>query len=112
MHELSIVASLIELCEENAKKQKANKINEIYTKMGVLSGIEKEQFILCFESFKQGTICQEARLFIEDEPLCASCECGFNGELKENSFFCPQCKGGSLKITAGEDFYLLRLIMQ
>lgn len=112
MHELSIVASLIELCEENARLQNATQISQIHTKMGVLSGIEKEQFKLCFESFKQGTMCENAALFIQDEALMGECECGFKGELKARSFFCPKCKGENLKITAGEDFYLMRLIMQ
>lgn len=112
MHELSIVASLIELCEDNAKAQNAKQINEIHTKIGVLSGIEKEQFKLCFESFKQGTMCENATLFMQDEALHGECECGFHGKLEGKSFFCPKCKGDSLKITAGEDFYLMRLVME
>lgn len=111
MHELSIVASLIELCEENARKQKASQISEIHTKIGVLSGIDKEQFKLCFESFKQGTMCENARLFMEDEALFGVCECGFKGKISGNSFFCPKCGANSLKITAGEEFYLMRLVM-
>ena len=112
MHELSVVAALIELCEDNAKAQKANKISEIHTKIGVLSGIDKEQFKLCFESFKQGTMCENATLFMQDESLKGECECGFNGELDGKSFFCPKCKGNNLKITAGEEFYLMRLVME
>ena len=112
MHELSIVSSLIELCEENARTQNATQINEIHTKIGVLSGIEKEQFKLCFESFKYGTMCENATLFMQDEALQGECECGFGGELEERSFYCPKCKGENLKITAGEDFYLMRLVME
>lgn len=171
MHELSIVASLIELCEENAGDFK---ISEIYTKMGVLSGIDRSQFERCFEAFKSGTKCENATLFIENEALRGICECGFEGEIfdlnaknlhfvdknldiksenlalnsnknlgisSENSalnfgenlalknenfslnntnlndfsslnFHCPKCGSNSLKITAGEDFYLMRLVME
>lgn len=112
MHELSIVASLIELCEDNARAKNATQIDEIHTKIGILSGIEKEQFALCFESFKQGTMCENATLFMQDEALMGECECGFKGQIEGRSFFCPQCKGENLKITAGEDFYLMRLIMR
>lgn len=35
MHELSIVESLIELCEENALNNKACNVQEIYEKLGV-----------------------------------------------------------------------------
>lgn len=112
MHELSIVAALIELCEDSAREQNATKISEIHTKIGVLSGIDKEQFRLCFESFKQGTMCENATLFMQDEPLFGECACGFCGELDGRSFYCPKCKANTLKITAGEEFYLMQLVME
>ena len=112
MHELSIVAAMIELCEDNARTNNATKISEIHTKIGVLSGIDKEQFKLCFESFKEGSLCEEARLFMQDEDLEGECECGFKGRLDGKSFFCPKCGGKELKIIAGEEFYLMRLVME
>lgn len=149
MHELSVVAALIELCEENARANGAAKISEIHAKMGVLSGIDRAQFERCFEAFRQGTMCENAALFIESENLRGRCECGFEGEilgdnlnlnaqnfgsnldlnfnshLNSNSnsssnlslnssldFHCPKCGSNELKITAGEDFYLMRLIME
>ena len=112
MHELSVVAALIELCEDNARAQNAAQISEIHTKIGVLSGIDKEQFKLCFESFKSGTKCENATLFMQDESLKGECACGFSGELDGRSFFCPKCRGNDLKITAGEEFYLMKLVME
>lgn len=81
MHELSVVAALIELCEENARANGAAKISEIHAKMGVLSGIDRAQFERCFEAFRQGTMCENAALFIESENLRGRCECGFEGEI-------------------------------
>lgn len=52
MHELSIVESLIELCEQNALKHNAKLIKEIQVKVGRLSGVEIELFKRCFETFK------------------------------------------------------------
>lgn len=199
MHELSVVAALIELCEENARANGAAKISEIHAKMGVLSGIDRAQFERCFEAFRQGTMCENAALFIESENLRGRCECGFEGEIlglnfdlnsslnsglnhdsnsnlncgldsssnlggdlnlnanldsnsqnsnenlalnSQNSalnsssnlsqnlklnaqnfgsnlalnssldFHCPKCGSNELKITAGEDFYLMRLVME
>lgn len=188
MHELSVVAALIELCEENARANGAAKISEIHAKMGVLSGIDRAQFERCFEAFRQGTMCENAALFIESENLRGRCECGFEGEILglnfdlnlslnsglnhdsnsnlncgldsssnlgvdlnlntnldlnfQNSalnsgsnlstnlnlnaqnfgsnlalnssldFHCPKCGSNELKIIAGEDFYLMRLVME
>lgn len=139
MHELSVVAALIELCEENARANGAAKISEIHAKMGVLSGIDRAQFERCFEAFRQGTMCENAALFIESENLRGRCECGFEGEILVDNlnlnahnfgsnsalnsssnlalnsnldFHCPKCGSNELKITAGEDFYLMRLVME
>lgn len=63
MHELSIVESLIELCEENALNNKACNVQEIYVKIGRLSGIEVDLFKRCFETFKENSnICKNAIL--------------------------------------------------
>ena len=65
MHELSIVESLVELCEENALNNKACNVQEIYVKIGRLSGIEVDLFKRCFETFKENSnICKNAKLFI------------------------------------------------
>ena len=41
MHELSVVAALIELCEDNARAQNAAQISEIHTKIGRASCRER-----------------------------------------------------------------------
>ncbi|MCR2064741.1 hydrogenase maturation nickel metallochaperone HypA [Campylobacter helveticus] len=114
MHELSIVESLITLCEENANAQNAKEINEIYVKIGRLSGIEISLFKRCFETFRENSaLCQKAELFIEVaelEILCLSC--GEKSILKENVFKCPKCKSVDLKTIDGDEMMLMRLVMK
>lgn len=112
MHELSIVASLIELAEDNLKAQKAKEITKIVVKIGRLSGVETELFERCFETFKQDSLAKNATLEIELGEVIGECECGFKGLIKENVFYCPKCKGKDLKITEGEELYLMRLEME
>ncbi|EAK4279964.1 hydrogenase maturation nickel metallochaperone HypA [Campylobacter upsaliensis] len=113
MHELSIVESLITLCEENATTQNAKEINEIYVKIGRLSGVEISLFKRCFETFRENSIlCQNSKLFIEIaelEILCLSC--GEKSILKENVFQCPQCQSVDLKVLDGDEMVLMRLVM-
>lgn len=114
MHELSIVESLIELCEENAFNNQAKSVQEIYVKIGRLSGIEVELFTRCFETFKENSkLCKNAKLFIELAPLEILClNCDKTSILEENVFKCPHCKSIEYKITQGEDLHLMRLVMQ
>ncbi len=112
MHELSIVEALLNQCEEEAKKHKASLIDEIYIKIGRLSGVEVDLFTNTFETFKQNSaLCEKSKLFVEVAELKISCKCGFEGILRENIFFCPKCEGKDLKIIEGEDLYLMKLCM-
>lgn len=114
MHELSIVESLIELCEENALNHKAQNVQEIHVKIGRLSGIETDLFTRCFETFKENSnICKNAKLFIELAPLEILClKCDQTSILEENVLKCPKCQSIEYKITQGENLHLMRLVME
>ncbi len=114
MHELSIVESLIGLCEENALNSNAKNIQEIYVKIGRLSGIEVDLFRRCFETFRENSeLCKNAKLFIEISPLEILClKCDELSILEENVFKCPKCQSVEYKITQGQDLHLMRLVME
>ncbi|MFY4755779.1 hydrogenase maturation nickel metallochaperone HypA [Campylobacter jejuni] len=114
MHELSIIESLITLCEENALNNNAQNVQEIYVKIGRLSGIEVDLFKRCFETFKKNSnICKNAKLFIELAPLEILClKCDQTSILEENVFKCSKCESIEYKITQGEDLHLMRLVMK
>lgn len=112
MHELSIVSSLIELCEENARANCAQNIEEVHVKIGCLSGVEPTLFKTCFESFKEQSLCKNAKLFMQISKLRIYCDvCKEEFELNENVFLCPKCKSSDIKVIAGEELYLMSLVM-
>lgn len=113
MHELSIVQNLVSLCEKNAAKENAKEISKIEIKVGRLSGVEPHYLESAFDVYKAGTICENAELVINLQGIVGEClDCGFGGELSENDFTCPKCKSQNLKVTDGEDMYLMRLEMK
>ncbi|TQR29559.1 hydrogenase maturation nickel metallochaperone HypA [Campylobacter sp. MIT 99-7217] len=113
MHELSIVEALITLCEENALNNNARSVQEIYVKIGRLSGVETDLFQRCFETFKENSkLCKNSKLFLELAPLEILClDCDKKSVLKENVFECSHCKSTHYKIVSGEDLTLMRLVM-
>ena len=113
MHELSIVQNLVSLCEKNAAKENAKEISKIEIKIGRLSGVEPHYLESAFDVYKAGTICENAELVINLQAMVIEClDCEFSGELSENDFTCPKCKSQNLKVTDGEDMYLMRLEMK
>ena len=113
MHEFSIVDSLLHLAEEHATKHNAKKVTKLEIKIGILSGVEPDLLKTAFETFKEGTICEEAEFIMNIQPVVIKCqECGFEGELKKDEYLCPKCQSPELKIIDGEDMYLMSLELE
>ena len=113
MHEMSIVQSLVELCEKNLNENGGGEIKEIVVKVGRLSGVEAHYLQSCYDVFRQETVCENAELKIHIQDVVIECEkCGYNGVLKQNNFICPKCESRNLRVTDGEDLYLMQLVIE
>ncbi len=112
MHEYSIVSSLLDLCEENAKKENAKKITKVEVKIGKLSGVEPDLLQVAFDTFKEKTICDGAEFVMNIQDVVIYCNvCKKEFTLKQNEFTCPKCKSFDINTIDGEDMYLMRLEM-
>lgn len=107
MHEYSIVSSLLNLCEKEAKKQNAKTINKVTLQIGKLSAIEPHFLESSFDFFKKDTICENAILFmklIDIEIYCNSCK--NTNIILDKNFFCPDCKSSETKILRGQEMVI------
>ncbi len=113
MHEYSIVDSLLQLAEEHAKKHNAKFVTKLEVKIGVLSGVEPDLLKTAFDTFKEGTMCENAEFIMKIQPVVVECnECGKKSELKKDEYLCPYCNSPKLKILDGEDMYLMNLELE
>ncbi|MDR0408521.1 MAG: hydrogenase maturation nickel metallochaperone HypA [Campylobacteraceae bacterium] len=113
MHELSVVNSLIELCEKNAKTNSAKKIVKVEVKIGKLSGIEPHFLKLTFDTFKEKTICDGSELIINIQEVMIKCRsCKVESKVSNNEFICKHCNSNDIEVTDGEDMLLMRLEME
>ncbi len=113
MHESSIVSSLLEICEENAKKEGVEKITKVEVKIGVLSGVEPDLLQRAFDTFKEKTICDGAEFVMNIQKIVIYCnECKKEFTLEKNEFVCPTCKSFDIETRDGKDMYLMRLEME
>ncbi len=67
MHEYSLVASLVERVEDEARRAGATSVERIQVQIGDRAGVERELFATAFDTFKQG-ICISAQLQITASP--------------------------------------------
>jgi len=113
MHEYSIVQSLVESCEEHAKKNNASKVTKVVIKVGVMSGVEPHLLQEAFETFKEGTICDGCGFVMNIQKVKIECNtCDIISELEQNEYCCPKCESIDIKIIDGEDMFLMQLELE
>lgn len=113
MHEFSIVQSLIELVEEQARKHGASKVLKLELVVGDLSGVEPHLLKLAFDTFKEGTVADGAELLIHRERLRLYCgDCGRESEKEELNLLCPECGSLNTQVIAGQELLLKSIEME
>ncbi|MEN3029151.1 MAG: hydrogenase maturation nickel metallochaperone HypA [Aquificaceae bacterium] len=113
MHEFSIVQSLMELIEEQVKARGAKKVFRVELLVGLLSGVEPHLLRLAFDTFKEGTLAEEAELIIHPEGLKLYCvDCGEEFEKEELNAQCPRCGGLNTEIRGGQELLLKSLELE
>jgi hydrogenase nickel incorporation protein HypA/HybF len=113
MHEYSIVQSLLDSCEENARVNNAKKVTKVVVKIGVMSGVEPHLLQTAFDTFKENTICQDSQFVINIQKIKVLCNsCKSERQLEKYEYVCPKCNSNDLDIIDGEDMYLMQLEME
>ena len=107
MHEQSIVASLLSMAVEDAKKDNARRIISIKLVVGELTGVEKDAVSFYFGFMARNTIASGASLefnHTKAQLRCRDCDILFPRDKLE--FNCPECNGKAIEIVGGRELYI------
>src|SRR5262249_27724857 len=108
MHEMSIATALVDQVCEQAEGLGAARVAEINLRMGVLSGIARSLHF-CWPSASRDTLCEGARLNIDEVPLtvlCTYCDAVKTPAALYN-FRCPDCGRPTPKVLTGREMQLV-----
>lgn len=104
MHELSIAMSIIDIAEENAKRENASVINEIELDIGTQSGVVLEALDFAMQSAVQGTMLEKAEVKINSIAARGACsKCQHEFYVKEMFAPCPECGNPFCEIIQGKE---------
>ncbi|MFZ5445896.1 MAG: hydrogenase maturation nickel metallochaperone HypA [Myxococcota bacterium] len=111
MHEYSIVQSLIDRVEVEARRNHASSVAGLTVRIGEISGVDARLLKTAFDTFREKTICAGAELTIEDVPAVWKCPaCGeppkAGGPLR--CFTCNQ----PAKLVSGDEILLAHLELE
>ena len=83
MHELSIVASIVESVLVFVETHRVKKVLLVRLAVGVLTRLEQEQLRFCYASVTKQTAIAGSKLAIETVPVSVGCPyCGYQGAPK------------------------------
>ena len=104
MHEMSLAESVLQIIQDTARVQSFKQVRTVVLEIGVLSAVEPEAMIFCFDAVTRGSIAEGARLEIIEVPGTGWCmECGKSVNLKERYGLCPECGDARVEITSGNE---------
>lgn len=111
MHEVSVMASIIEQVLDELRKHEIERVEEVELVVGELTFLGHEQLSFAYEIMSRGTPLEGSDLKIETEDLVVECDkCGYRGRaryLEEDDYHlsvpvlhCPTC-GDRVRVIEG-----------
>ena len=109
MHELSIVVSLFDTLESQAREHKAKRIASVTLQSGVVPEFLRE----AFDMYKKGTVADEAELIIVQPTVKVRCRvCGAETEREDYILSCRSCGSPDIVLAAGGELFLEKLELE
>lgn len=111
MHEASVAASLIEIVLDTAGKNKAEKVNKVFVKIGRLAAIENDSLLFAYDAIKEEySLIKESELIIEDVQITGKCrKCGVTDVYDEMFFACSKCGSFEVELLTGEELAITEI---
>ena len=108
MHELTIAKSLIDLACKHAHEQGAHRVTRLHVRLGTMSVVLRSLYA-CFGPATRGTLCDGARLDVEEVPLTVHCRhCNATKQPAGRfNFRCPDCGTPTHEVLTGREMQLI-----
>ncbi len=113
MHEMSIAEGIVDIALQTMKDNEGHRIGRVEVKVGLLSGVEPDALLFCFDAVTKGTPAEGATLQIVTEPITAQClDCDLLFEVKGYIFRCPNCGSRTVDLRTGRELQVLTIDME
>ena len=104
MHEMALCESILQILEDEARKQRFNRVRVVRLEIGGLSHVEPEAMRFCFDAVTNGSLADGAKLEILQPAGLAYCmDCEAQVEIHQRYDPCPKCDGHKLQIVGGDE---------
>lgn len=111
MHELSLMASVMDIAQEELTRHGATRLTLLRIRHGILDQVQPDAMRMAFEVMTAGTPHEGAKLELVEEPLrLCCCLCGHSFAPKSRDAMyapCPACdETAPFRVEGGEGIFL------
>lgn len=104
MHEMSLMESVLDIACETALKNGAARVTAIRLDIGMLTHVDPEALVFCYDAIRRGTIAEAAELRINRIAGAGWCrDCAKTVPMVERFDICPECGQCQVEMTAGDE---------
>jgi hydrogenase nickel incorporation protein HypA/HybF len=111
MHEYSIVQAMFDRIEQVARERGATAVRRVAVRIGSAAGLDVTLFRSAFELFQVRTICDDARLDLEEVPARWVCPAGHGALADGRPLTCEAC-GRPARLDGGDEISLMQLDLE
>ena len=110
MHEMALSQSLIEVIEEQSRRQDFAKVRSVTVELGCLGHVDAQALRFCFDVVTRRTIAEGSKLIIIDRPGRLAClDCGAIADVAERIFVCLDCGSERVMLDGGDQIRLTEM---
>ncbi|MCL2345690.1 MAG: hydrogenase maturation nickel metallochaperone HypA [Desulfobulbus sp.] len=104
MHEMALAEGVLQLVEETARRERAQRVKRVIVEIGQLSSVQPEALRFCFDAVARDGIASGAELEIIDAPGSGWClPCAATVPMAESFAACPRCGSYQVQPTGGTE---------
>ncbi len=104
MHEMSLCEGVRSVIEDAAAKNGFKAVRRVRVEIGKFAGVEKPALEFAFDVVMRGSVAEGAVLEMLDLPGKAMCyDCIKEVEIDDRLAPCPECGGGKLMPSGGDE---------
>lgn len=111
MHEYSLIQSLVERVEAEARARSASAVHRLSVRIGEQAGVDVDLFKTAYLTFRDRTLCASADLDVAIVPVewaCGNCRIGIE---PGQPLRCPICRRPA-RLIGGDEIILDRIEME
>lgn len=113
MHELTLCKNALDLAEQHARQNGAQRVVALWIEVGALSNVDEHALRFCFDIVCQDSLSKGCQLYLNTRAALALCQtCHQTSLLTHHGECCHQCGSHQLQLKEGANLRITQISVE